>query len=180
MKMPKILCFDVESSGLHGEGFAVGAVLLDEDGAEVDTFVGRAPIDGPVDGWVAKNVLPAMAGMPENCANARELRAAFFEWFVARKEGVIVIADCGWPVEARFLAACVDDAPALRGWDGPYPLHDVATLLLAAGMAPTGTYLPDPAPPGQKHHPLYDARCSAQLARRVLAGFWDGRSVSWP
>ena len=27
----------------------------------------------------------------------------------------MLVAECGWPVEARFLAACVDDArPAVR------------------------------------------------------------------
>ncbi len=172
-KLPKILCFDVESNGLHGEGFAVGAVVLDEDGDEVETFTARCPIDGPVNGWVAENVLPALVDMPEDCDDVHELRWSFFGWFVAHKAGCVVIADCGWPVEARFLAACVDGDREMHAWSGPYPLHDVATLCLAAGVDPTKTRT-DPAVVGAKHHPLYDARCSARFARRLLVNFRRG------
>jgi hypothetical protein len=45
---------------------------------------------------------------------------------------------------------------------GPYPLHEIASFMTAAGMDPMATYarLPDELP---KHHPLADARQSARL-----------------
>lgn len=32
-------CFDVESIGLYGEGYAVGDLLLDSNGKEIDSFL---------------------------------------------------------------------------------------------------------------------------------------------
>ena len=53
---------------------------------------------------------------------------------------IMMAAECAWPVEASFLLKCVRDDQEDRTWKGPYPLHDVATLLLAAGMDPMATY----------------------------------------
>lgn len=35
---PNILVFDVESTNLHGSGFAVGAIVVNRGGTEVDRF----------------------------------------------------------------------------------------------------------------------------------------------
>jgi len=40
----RILSFDVESVGLHGQGFAVGWVVL-QDGQEVSSGYAACPID---------------------------------------------------------------------------------------------------------------------------------------
>ncbi len=84
-----------------------------------------------------------------------------------------MIADCGWPVEARFLAACVDDArPAPRtgqlvadsprDFTGPYPLHELASYLLGAGLDPwkKPKRLPGELP---EHDPLADTRLSVRM-----------------
>jgi hypothetical protein len=70
-------------------------------------------------------------------------------------------------VEANFLSACVRLNHAEREWQGPYPLHDLASVLLALGadaLAVTER-LPDELP---AHHPLMDAR---QSARQLVACF---------
>ena len=75
------------------------------------------------------------------------------------------MADCAWPVEANFLSACVKLNHKEREWQGPYPLHDLASVLLALGadaLAVTER-LPDELP---AHHPLMDAR---QSARQLVA-----------
>jgi len=67
-------------------------------------------------------------------------------------------------VEARFLIQCIEDDHYAREWWGPYPLIDVASLRMAAGLDPLGTEeriellgeLPE-------HDPLADARQSARL-----------------
>jgi hypothetical protein len=77
-------------------------------------------------------------------------------------------ADCAWPVEARFLARCVNDKPREREWQGPYPLMEIASYLEAAGMDPMKEYdrLPSELP---KHNPLCDARQSARMLSMALA-----------
>lgn len=169
--MKHLLAFDVESNGLHGAAFAVGGVILDEQGNEVDTFFARAPDPTDLDPWVRDNVLPGLPPEPTH-SNARAMRDAFWEWFMSQLD-VLVLADCAWPVEAGFLAACIADSKA-RAWSGPYPLHEVATLLLAAGMDPHASYAPCVLDPlelqrHRAHHPVDDARVSARAARLALA-----------
>ena len=169
----RILAFDVEANGLHGEGFAVGAVVIDESGVVLDSFEARCPIQGEINPWVAENVLPALTGMAETFADARELRSAFFAWYKSAKKDSTVVADIGYPVEARFLAACQDDNLAERSWDGPYPLHEVATLLLASGADPDVKREEYAAEFTQgkverKHHPTWDAEVSALCALKAL------------
>jgi hypothetical protein len=168
----RVLCFDAESNGLHGEAFAIGAVLLDVRGNELARFTARAPDPSPLDPWVREHVMPALAGMPVTHVSPRAMRTTFWDWFQARKEGALVIADCGWPVEARLLDDCVRDEPEARAWKGPYPLHDLATLLVANGL-PFDTEC-EPivrdvfGVTGAAHNPLWDARCSGLMATLLL------------
>lgn len=163
------MVFDVESVGLHGEGFAVGWVVVDARGTEVEARREACPPDAAageegVRGWVRASC-PAFESRH---ATPAEVRAAFWErWLDWRAAGAGLAADCAWPVEARFLAACVDDDPKARGWAGPYPLHDVATLRVAAGLDPLATSgrLPNELP---AHDPLADARQSARLLLEAL------------
>jgi hypothetical protein len=165
------MVFDCESIGLHGETFAVGWVLVDRAGREresgsmaCDPRQARGNADGRA--WVQEHCPPPPDGY--NCDSPRRVRNAFWHaWQFARAQGAVMVADCCWPVEARFLAACVDDAPGEREWGGPYPLHDVASVRLAAGLDPLATVerLPGELP---IHDPLADARQSARLLIEAL------------
>jgi hypothetical protein len=166
--MDDVLYFvcDVESDGLHGDGFAWGFVVVNGAGIELAHGYGRADTD-LTDQWVVANVAPACLDV--TCAALRELRDAFWlEWQHWQERGALMVADCAWPVEARFMAACVDDDRADREWKGPYPLHDVATARLAAGLDPlaAGNRLAGELP---VHNPLADARQSARLWIEALA-----------
>lgn len=163
------MVFDVESIGLHGEGFAVGFVVVAPDGTELDSgayscLPDMALGDIPGRAWIVENV-PAMEpthGTP------RQVRDAFWtKWREWADKGAALVADCAWPVEARFLCACVDQDSMNRAWSGPYPLHDLASVLFAAGMDPNATYprLDNELP---AHHPLADARQSARLFVEAL------------
>lgn len=163
------LVFDVESIGLHGEGFAVGwvAVHARAKSAEVGWFCcppDQARGEETNRRWVAENVPP----MKLTHADPREVRAAFWaKWLEWKAQGAVLVADCCWPVEARFLAACVDDDPQTREWEGPYPLHDLASVLLAMGRDPLATNerLSTELP---AHHPTADALQSARLLLDAL------------
>lgn len=167
----KIISFDAEANGLHGGAFAVGAVLVVE-GLVVEEFFARCPIDGPVDPWVTEHVIPALRGSGVTHASAREMRDAFWTWLMSHKQDATIVCDCGWPVEAGLLSACVADDPS-RAFEGPYPLHEVATLLLAAGMDSLANYAEMLLSPSERevhraHHPVDDARLSALCALHGL------------
>lgn len=163
--------FDVESIGLHGEGFAVaGGIYI--NGAAMSEFRYSCPLDeaeGEDDDrdWVKANV-PVME-ITHRTPNL--VRNAFWDQWLKAKDtypGIIMAAECGWPVEAGFVARCIyQDMPA-RKWSGPYPFHEIASFMLAAGMDPMATYdrLPSELP---KHEPLADARQSARLLAQAIA-----------
>lgn len=158
------MVFDVESVGLHGEGFAVGYVVVNEKGEELEAArlacspdAAQGENDGRI--WIAVNCPP----IPADFVRPADMRSSFWaSWRRWASFGAVLVADCAWPVEARFLAACVDDGDATRTWDGPYPLHDVATARFIAGFDPLATVerLPCELP---QHDPLADARQSARL-----------------
>jgi hypothetical protein len=162
--------FDVESVGLHGEAFAVAGGVYLENGAAQWEFAFNVDPDmcnGDPEGrkWIADNV-PAM--VPTH-RRPSKMRDAFWEsWLKAKQGGAEMAVECGWPVEARFLAECVDDDRVNRMWQGPYPLHEVASYMAAAGMNPMATYerLPSELP---AHNPLGDARLSARLLSQAIS-----------
>lgn len=164
------MVFDVESVGLHGEGFAVGYVVVDREGSthEVGSFA--CPVfaaKGSASGfdWVKRNC----PEIPKTHDSPWLVRAAFWRaWRMWASKGAALVADCAWPVEARFLVACVDDHPVANEWLGPYPLYDLAPIRLAAGLDPLATVdrLPEEKP---IHDPLCDARQSARLLIEALS-----------
>lgn len=166
------MVFDVESIGLHGEGFAVGYVVVDGDGKELEARLLHCDPDkacgtGINRKWIAENV-PVLNPDHGICTDPMVMRQAFWMyWQYWKERGVTLWAGCAWPVEARFLAQCVGDDIAAGEWQGPYPLHEIATLALACGHDPTATVerLPDELP---AHNPLNDARQSARLLVQYL------------
>lgn len=164
------MVFDVESIGLHGEGFAVAWVVVNREGARLaeaclscDPSLCRGTEESRK--WVAENVPPLQITSP----TPQHLRNTFWhEWRQWAGPGVVLVADCAWPVEANFLSACIRQNHAEREWQGPYPLHDLASVLLALGRDPMATNerMPDELP---AHHPLMDARQSARLLVDALA-----------
>jgi hypothetical protein len=131
-----IVAFDVETNGLFGQPFAVGGVVLDERGDTFSIFRSRCPIVGNVDQWVGANVIPKLE-MHVSATSLSEMQDAFWEWWLEYRndaDGRIVV-DVGYPVETGFLRACQEADPS-REWEGPYPLIDLAGVLLASGIDP--------------------------------------------
>lgn len=169
------MVFDVESIGLHGDGFAFGYVVVDRTDREIAAgcFACPPPAASGTSAnreWVAANVDLSCIKGNVGCVyeRPRDVRDQFWTiWQAYKAQGATLWADCCWPVEARFLATCVDDSPTEREREGPYPLHDVATLRLAAGFDPLATVerLPNELP---QHDPLADSRQSARLLIEAL------------
>lgn len=175
---------DVESVGLYGEGFAVGWVVIDMNGQERESglFVSNwqdcdSDIDASTNHWLKKN-LPLMAITHQLKA---DLRMDFFNvlqrWLPNgdnknHSKASSVWADWGYPVEAQFLIQCRNTAYRERmgeadpSWLMPTPLHEVATICLAAGVEPEA--YPRLASELPEHNPLNDARYSARLLATAM------------
>lgn len=175
-----IRVFDVESIGLHGEGFAVGYVDLNPRTGELDSSTARclscvsrtAKINSkmPVTAtagdrqWIEKNV----PDLRITHAGPRGVRETFYEDLqVLRARGSCwLAADTPWPVEARFLNLVMDEHMR-KFMDSPYPLLDIASMRAARGWDPLviASRLPDELP---VHDPLADARQSARQLWEVI------------
>lgn len=159
--------FDVESAGLYGEGFAVGYVVIDDEdflehAADWRTAgVGAVACSESDVDWLRHN-LPAEVIFPGAALSMNQLRA-WFETELQKFPGCMLVSDCAFPVETNWLMSCKIQ---------PYPLIDVSTALLMAGLDPVGTY---DRKPGElpAHHPLRDARQSARMLLKCfdLTGF---------
>lgn len=175
------MVFDVESAGLHGEGFAVGWVLIDDRGIEYANGHYGCPLeharkqDDDSLAWVK-----AHCDWPDNCARPQDVRDQFWNAYNDYFYGIpgmrtLLAADVPWPVESRFLHAVFADNPSRRE-RAPYPLIDIASVRLAAGLDPLATErrFPEELP---AHNALADARQSARLlleALRLIRGPLDG------
>lgn len=168
-----VLVFDVESVGLHGEAYAVAGVVTEVGGSSVNShpFCFSCPPEAAsgTDAdrkWIAENVPPIRV----THQTPKEVRDAFWKLWRGLKAGttdLAMAAECGVPVESNFLSACIADDFEFRAWEGPYPLHEIASFMAAAGMDPIASY---PYEEGEtKHDPLSDARQSARLLNMALA-----------
>lgn len=171
----KVLSFDIESNGLHGQAFSVGAVLIDSDNHKViDEYTSRCPIVGEVDEWVQANVLPSMKDVPEDCKDTPELRKKFWVWYKeAKAKSDLIVCSNPYPVETRFLAACQDDDLKERYWDHPFPLLDLGTMLYTIGAktpSERGEYIGKAVKDENSlvHNPRWDAWATAMTACKVL------------
>lgn len=172
MKKPShYFVFDVESVGLHGQGFAVAGGVFADNGAIQYGFQFSADPDdarGREDDlqWVKDNV----PQFDTTHRSMRGIRDAFWaEWEKAKAQypGIVAAADCGWPVEARFLCECIDDDLVNRRWGGPYPFLEISSVMMAAGMDPMADY-PRASSEMPKHNPYADAIQSARLLFTAL------------
>lgn len=159
--MMKLFSYDAETNGLWGESFSIGAIVADENGNEVDRFLGRCPIREEVDPWVRENVLPQMKEVQITAATYEEMLADFIHFWMKYKDETTTITHMGMIVESKLWR----DARKfgfLGYWDAPYLTADVCTY------ADIGDSVDDycrrrginvnPADfAGGTHNPLYDS-----------------------
>ncbi len=170
----KLLAFDVETNGLHGAAFAVGAVVMQADGKVLSEFKDSAPVRGALDPWTKENVMPMLAGYPQNYKSAKALRGAFWQWYLDNEKSAdYTVVTNGYPVEYRFLIQCQDDDIEGRFWDHPFPLLDLPSLLIQVGERPlvnkaefVAEHLSEV--PEQRHNPYWDAWVTALAAFKAL------------
>ncbi len=159
---------------MHGQAFAIGAVVIDGHRKTHDEFTARCPIKGDVDSWVKDNVLPAIANMQQSHDSYIAMREAFWEWYLkARAASDYVLVNNGYPVEYRFLIDCQEADIDERYWQHPFPLIELTSMLVALNLAneKVKAELLAKAAKGQNfrtHNPLDDAKLSALIAFEAL------------
>lgn len=188
MKLDTFTVFDAEWTSIQhddGHAFAVGAVHMNMQGDILAHFQGRCPIESRPSIFVAEHVMPAVRNMEKTHASQHMLRNDFWMWL--REYGIPVFADMGSFADGPFLHLCIRDdlgARALRGI--PFPLHEVATLLIAAGTDMNISRIAYAKKTGLlqakfirgmgEHHPLFDAYVSGLCviqAIREISGHKD-------
>lgn len=174
--MKKIFSFDAETNGLWGQPFSIAVLVYDENGKETARFVGRCPIEGEVDGFVAEKVLPQMEGIKESHDSYGSLLSDFAEFYLREKKDATVIAHMAIPVESGLLRD-MHSREVIGDWDGPFPLIDISGCLDQAGEDPTSCdgyankhgVAVDPAEfAGGTHNPLFDSAQAAAVYRHLL------------
>ena len=174
---------DVESIGLHGEGFAAAYVVLDRkfNSIEFACFAcspDAATGDASDRNWIAdmlKKLSDQNQSIVLNCVTPKAVRQQLFSaWLQWREKGASFFADCTWPVEANFLSSAMAEHIAQHGepakWQGPYPVVDIMTLEFAA-LYRNPSFV-SPIRDEQQyalHHPLHDAQFSGQRLKAFLA-----------
>jgi len=176
---------DVESIGLYGEAYAVAghvASFHDPERYEVVSapFLFACDPDQASGAnsdrlWVAENV-PYFDHSAPTPAAVRSMFASVHNQIREEFPDAKIFAECLFPVEAAFLTACVRDGLIDPFNQAPYPFHDVASFMAAAGMDPMSIYdrREDELP---KHDPLADVRQSTRLLHHAV---WDLRRAAVP
>lgn len=181
------IVIDVESNGLYGQPFCVGAVLMDPGGRVLSDFISRCHLDQVPDEIVEEKIGPALdaAGIREDVDALADLNEKFLKWHMQHTKVIHppqIWADVSFPVDAGFLRQMhtpqdgTVDMDAKRGWTPPYPLLDVSTLIAATGTDPLVNreeYARDliGVRHGEKHDPRWDAELSGLCvitAQRIL------------
>lgn len=150
---PDGVYLDAETNGLYGPAWAICAVEM-KDGLEIARFEGRQAGYVPENQWVLENCYPHNVDIRE----VPDLHAEFAKWWLDHKGPAF--AHMGAPVESGLFRA-LHERGLIGDFDGPYPLHDVATALLVKGCAVDSVddYLdgiPIAKPEGHPHDCRYD------------------------
>src|SRR5690606_2581197 len=120
-----------------GGHWAIGVSVVRQDGLVVDSFEGMIDPHGlPLSDFTRDKVVPFVD--LNRYGSSQELLEAFW-WFWRKwnaREAPATIADCGSAVEATLFASAQALDLDEREFKGPYPLHEVATRLDAAGVDP--------------------------------------------
>lgn len=176
-----IFSFDAETNGLWGQAFAIGALVYDENGAEIARFVGRLPDEMVTDSWWLSaeegesltRFEKVRRAIDVTHTNYDSILADFAKFYLANKEGADVIVHMGYIVEAKVLRD-MHDRGHIGDWDGPYPMLDVSGNLQQAGEDPTSvdSYVKKHGLSvgefeGGTHNPLYDSAVAAVVYRHL-------------
>ena len=170
----KILSIDAETNGLYGQIFAIGGIYKDTISGEEIRYSKRVSIVEDVNPWVAENVLPHVQDIEQLDKTVdddvygveKTLLKDFRDFYLECKKktgnnfDLLVIGHMVCPVEANLFIK-MKNYELIGDFEGPFPLHDVASMLLMAGENTTSVdiYVEKHKlenTEGSIHNPLFD------------------------
>ncbi len=167
----KLVFMDVESDGLYGAFLTVAFIVTNWDGQELARAyygIKRENMQVTVP-WVKDNVIPKL-GEYEAVTDEKELLKRAWNFWLEYREEAYMVCEVGYPVEARFLRACVALDEATNMWLAPFPLIDLESILLAKGYEPLtersrilSNYKEEAV-----HNALYDVEAEVQLWKELM------------
>ncbi|MBO5354083.1 MAG: hypothetical protein J6J42_07525 [Lachnospiraceae bacterium] len=167
----KLVFMDVETDGLYGAFLTVAMLATDWEGNELErAYYGikreNMQITEP---WVLENVIPKL-GDYAACESEQELLQKAWQFWLRYQEEAYAVCDVGFPVETRFLRACVALEEKEAMWKAPFPLIDLSSLLLAKGydpLVPRKELVPE-LEQEKEHSALYDVEVSVKVWKKLM------------
>lgn len=128
---------DAETDGLYGDFLTVAVLVADKEGQVIEYFYGGIPsqISQASHPWVLEYVLPHL-GEFEAFEDEHALFERVWTLWTKYRDQVRCYADVSHPIESRFFSQMVITDLPQRMMEGPFPLIDIASLLLAVGHDP--------------------------------------------
>lgn len=163
-----VFSFDAERTRLVEPNllghWAIGAVVMQPDRTVVDEFKGMIDPSGLQTSAFVRDQIVPYVHLPEYTSHQAMLNA-FWEFWMDHggNRRVMAVADFGAPVEAPLFAAAQALDLDKREFAGPYPLHELGTRLLDAGIDPDVDRIAfaDQGNGFTKHDPLDDSIVAA-------------------
>lgn len=168
----KVFILDAEVDGLYGDIFSIGALVADRETFKIeDSFnvTSRPAMQAVKEPFVLENVIPPIlkdSTMQVIEGGSDILLEQFWAFYLKHKKDCLIIADFGTPVEAKVFYECIKARPE-RTFEGPYPLHELATILLVNNMDPDitrSTFFEDPS---LIHSPYWDAMGTLNILKKI-------------
>lgn len=128
---------DAETDGLYGNILTVAVAVTDYNGGVIELFYGgvQSAIESVRDPWVLENVVPRIRDYTPFDSEYDLLEAVWSLWEKYRDSATCYV-DVPFPVESGLLTKVVSHDLDNRKFSAPFPLIDLASMLLAKGIDP--------------------------------------------
>ncbi|HFI0468329.1 TPA: hypothetical protein ACGOYW_001750 [Streptococcus suis] len=161
----KRFIIDAETDGLYGPLLTIAVLVTNSKGEVLESFYGGLPAHIAVasDPWVVDNVLPFISEYQAFDSEEALLEKVWSLWSDHREDS-LCFADVPHPIESRIFSKMVTDHQEERYYQGPFPLIDIASILLGKGYSPLvdrESLVRDFQ--GHRHNALDDVRLSNHL-----------------
>ena len=163
----KFLFIDAETDGLYGSFLTVGVVVTDALGNIIQKAYYGIKKENMVinDAWTKENVFPILSDY-EACEDEDELLDKVWAIWMKYREEAYAVADVMYPVESRLFMKCVMKNETERKYQGPFPMLDLSSMLMAAGYDPLADrtqFLKNDKDEKQIHNALFDAEMIMEI-----------------
>ena len=121
---------------MYGKFLSIAALAIDENGTETEFYASVSVLESEIETeWVKENVYPFLSDSYVKYNTEYELLEAFWKFWIEHKSSAECVAYVPYPVEARLFTKCVMNNVSERTFEGPFPLHDLSTLLISNGYS---------------------------------------------